>query len=288
MKTAAKVFIWMGMIFGFYMVYPLVIGIYALKKINHTTSKTDLISFGIVTLFFCSFLGGILMTRIEESPQDFTGENRTIVKTEIVKPPKEKLMRLNGGKVAKYTRIFVWCVVALSLICLACSIINFMFPAVRYYGEYYYSDYYFGASLITDIPIWVHMSYLFVPIIWFICNKQWVNRACGVTFIIMLIVMIVSFCMSFCATIWVSIACHSDIILYWLILLLNTVILALTIAIVKLNKIVFTTAFSPEKRKIVTSALEIRLNELNRLLNNNIITQAEYNTMREKAISNYA
>ncbi len=60
MKTAAKVFIILGMIFGFFMIFPIVIGIFALKKLEEG-KKEELLLWSILTLFLCSFLGGIFM-----------------------------------------------------------------------------------------------------------------------------------------------------------------------------------------------------------------------------------
>lgn len=66
MKTAAKVFIILSMIGGFWMIFPLVIGIIALKKLNNATKKDELTGIAIVTLLFCSLIGGILMLCIDE------------------------------------------------------------------------------------------------------------------------------------------------------------------------------------------------------------------------------
>ena len=61
MKTAAKVFIIIGMVVGFWMILPLVFGILALKKLNTATSKSELVGMGICTLLFVNIIGGILM-----------------------------------------------------------------------------------------------------------------------------------------------------------------------------------------------------------------------------------
>ena len=66
MKTAAKVFIWIGMICQFYLIFPVVVGIIALTKIKKATRKEDLIAIGVVTIIFCNALGGIFMLNIDE------------------------------------------------------------------------------------------------------------------------------------------------------------------------------------------------------------------------------
>lgn len=66
MKQTAKVFIWIGMISQCILIFPIIFGILALKKINTATSKKDLQTLGILTIFFCSILGGIFMLNIKE------------------------------------------------------------------------------------------------------------------------------------------------------------------------------------------------------------------------------
>lgn len=75
MKTAAKVFIWIGMIGGAICVFPLVIGILALKKIEEAKSLSELQGWGIAVLLCCSTLGGIFMLNIRQ--EDLT-DNDTI------------------------------------------------------------------------------------------------------------------------------------------------------------------------------------------------------------------
>lgn len=67
MKTAAKVFIWIGMILQFFLIYPIVIGIFALKKLDNPSSSSDLQTWGLLTVFFCSPIGGILMLSVKDS-----------------------------------------------------------------------------------------------------------------------------------------------------------------------------------------------------------------------------
>lgn len=61
MKTAAKVFIIIGMIFGFWMILPLIFGGITLSKMKTATSKSDLTTWAVLTLLFCSLLGGVFL-----------------------------------------------------------------------------------------------------------------------------------------------------------------------------------------------------------------------------------
>lgn len=66
MKTAAKVFIIIGMVVGCWMIYPLVVGFFALKKLKTATNKEELKVMSIVALLFCNIIGGILMLLIPD------------------------------------------------------------------------------------------------------------------------------------------------------------------------------------------------------------------------------
>lgn len=66
MKKAAKIFIILGMVVGCYMIVPIIVGIFALKKLNTATTKSELTVMAIVTLLFCGMIGGILMLLIPE------------------------------------------------------------------------------------------------------------------------------------------------------------------------------------------------------------------------------
>lgn len=61
MKTAAKVFIIIGMVVGFWMILPLIFGFIALNKLKNAKSKDELTVVAILTLLFCNLIGGILM-----------------------------------------------------------------------------------------------------------------------------------------------------------------------------------------------------------------------------------
>jgi hypothetical protein len=66
MKTAAKVFLIIGMILTFYLIFPVIIGVIAIRKLDNAKSKDDLILWGILSLFFVSRLGGLFMLLVPE------------------------------------------------------------------------------------------------------------------------------------------------------------------------------------------------------------------------------
>lgn len=66
MKTAAKIFIIIGMIVGFWSILPLIFGFIALKKLKTAKKKEELTVTAILTLLFCNILGGIFMLLIKD------------------------------------------------------------------------------------------------------------------------------------------------------------------------------------------------------------------------------
>lgn len=66
MKTAAKVFIILAMIGGFWMILPLIFGGITLSKLKNATSASDLKIWGILDIFFCGLIGGILVLCLKD------------------------------------------------------------------------------------------------------------------------------------------------------------------------------------------------------------------------------
>ena len=59
MKTAAKVFLIIGMVLQFYFVLPIIFGAITISKINNARYKSELTGWGVVSIIFVSVLGGI-------------------------------------------------------------------------------------------------------------------------------------------------------------------------------------------------------------------------------------
>ncbi len=92
MKKAAKLFIIIGMVLGFPLIFPLIVGAVALKKLNTATCKDDIKMTAILTLVLCNVVGGALMFCLKD--EDFTSsEEQSVVKTNESKgtEPKVKL-----------------------------------------------------------------------------------------------------------------------------------------------------------------------------------------------------
>jgi uncharacterized membrane-anchored protein len=81
MKKIAKVFIIIGMVLQCFLIFPVVLGIIALKKIDKAQSKSDLTVWAIITLLFVNMVGGILMLVIPDS--EFQPAEQTTVTVEV-------------------------------------------------------------------------------------------------------------------------------------------------------------------------------------------------------------
>ncbi|MBO5270677.1 MAG: hypothetical protein J6B77_07820 [Clostridia bacterium] len=78
MKTAAKVFIILGMIFGFWYILPIIFGAIALKKLKNAKCKADIsVATCVLTLIFCSVLGGIFLLCLNDG--HFPAEETPVV-----------------------------------------------------------------------------------------------------------------------------------------------------------------------------------------------------------------
>ncbi|MCM1297190.1 MAG: hypothetical protein NC311_16740 [Muribaculaceae bacterium] len=66
MKTAAKVFIILGMVFGCIAILPLIFGGITLSKMKKATSASELTVWGVLDIFFCGLIGGILVLCLKD------------------------------------------------------------------------------------------------------------------------------------------------------------------------------------------------------------------------------
>ena len=70
MKQTIKVFIIIGMAISFYLIFPIVVGMIALRKLEEANSREELRGTGILTLIFCSQIAGILMLCLKDTDFD--------------------------------------------------------------------------------------------------------------------------------------------------------------------------------------------------------------------------
>lgn len=66
MRNTARIFIIIGMILGAIAIVPVIVGAIALKKLSNATTSSELTGIGVVTLLFCSIIGGILLLCLKD------------------------------------------------------------------------------------------------------------------------------------------------------------------------------------------------------------------------------
>ncbi len=80
MKNTARVFIWIGIIVQFFLIYPIVVGVIALQKLNDARKKEEIQTIGILTLLFCNIISGIIMLTMTDKD---LSENKIVKTTNI-------------------------------------------------------------------------------------------------------------------------------------------------------------------------------------------------------------
>ena len=70
MKTTAKVFLIIGMVLGFYAVFPLIFGVKTINRLNCARHKSQLTAWGVLSIIFVSIIGGILVLCIPQKELD--------------------------------------------------------------------------------------------------------------------------------------------------------------------------------------------------------------------------
>lgn len=120
MKNTAKVFIWIGIIAQCFLIYPIVVGVIALQKLNEIRKKEEIQTIGILTLFFCSLVGGIIMLTMTDKD---LSENRTVNTVNI--SLKQDTHSLSYELLCKVLSLSILGIVLLSFVFSMIPLINF-------------------------------------------------------------------------------------------------------------------------------------------------------------------
>ena len=70
MRKAAKVFLIIGMIYSFVLVFPIIIGSIAINRLNTAKKREELTGIGVAALLLVSTLGGIFMLCVSQEELD--------------------------------------------------------------------------------------------------------------------------------------------------------------------------------------------------------------------------
>lgn len=62
-----KVFLIIGMVLTFYLIFPIVLGVMTIKKIHSSNDPEEIRNWGIISLIFVNFVGGVLILASDSS-----------------------------------------------------------------------------------------------------------------------------------------------------------------------------------------------------------------------------
>ena len=308
MKSAAKVFIWIGMIIQCVLIYPIIIGFLALRKIESATSKNELQSIGIITTLFCSLLGGVFMLCLNENDLSST-PNLSSSPNGIITYKKtfvENHRNPDLDKAFYNARIIIIVLVYTLLISVLTSLPFSILALNIYYG-------------LTSIPMIIASTEILIIaifLLFYIRNKHTLSSKTEGLIIGMtcLSVLQLVFCTlsnyvfaynGYGQELYYSnitndyyydwqykIPCY-EYPEYWVIFGIAFLTLTLSLFILFLSKKTKQTRsdipyiYKKEKKVIITSNLELELLEVKRLLDNGTITNQEYDNLRSKITDKY-
>lgn len=288
MKTAAKVFIWIGMICGFYLIFPIIVGVLSLKKLNNSSNKEEIKTMGVLTLLFCSTLGGIFMLCLNnEELNNLDDTNvveykKTIIQNNSTLNPKTKTKINLLNKVLMYVLIF------LSIFTFVYSLI----PFCLYHGyAFEYLCLFFSIGVVLTVSA--------LSIIFFIKKEHIIITSTLLATLFGLSVSLIIFSIFGwleAHTISTEVTSHGYYLYtysiawqYWIVFAC-VCILTIISAFKLLFDIIIYNKTKPQKvvkEKITTSKFETELNKINEMLEKNLITEEEYNQMRKSVINKY-
>ena len=294
MKTPAKVFIWIGMIIQFFLIYPIVLGVLALKKINSATSSDELKTLGIFTTLFCSLLGGVFMLCIKDDELNgtiCTSANGVVVykkkhityeKNNNIDPPTLKARKTITALL--YTLIGV----------LAISLLFSITATMKYCNWIGYNWSYIPLIFVgTQILIYI------VLMVFYIIKKHTLTNITNALLISFLVVSASEIVIS-CVTNYTLVnfltlrhKYSGEGWEYWGLFALAMVCVVVTVYVLRLSFKTNQKNFAGEYpfiKKVSytsTSNVQIELAEAQRLLDNGIINCEEYQSARKGILNKY-
>lgn len=295
MKNTAKVFIWIGMILQCFLVFPIVIGIIALKKINEAQTTDGLQTFGILTIFFCSFLGGIFMLNIkEEDLQENLGNEAKAKAMPTAHDCSRDLMnQCESKEIVILNSIGIG---ILSFLLVVCFVFSCGAASTYYSGE-------------TPALFNIYQFLLIIPIVVLLClNKGKFNKISLILLIAFALVsvglIVMSIITNYCFAYyydryyntylerWIYDYYWGGFWEYWVVFGFACAMIVVSIALIIAN-LAKKQVGNIQKTKnvksveVIVSGIEAELKEVKRLLNEGLISEEEYNKMRASVISKY-
>ncbi len=266
MKSAAKAFIWIAMILSFYLIFPVIVGVCALKKLDSATTKEELTNIGILTLIFCSMIGGIFMLCIDDNELAQNASAGSIRYEKVI---------VDNAK--NNTKLFAVAHLVILISLVVVSLLMFVFACLGWFSDFCPTV---SMSLTFAFVIASFVLTLIIGVIYYenkFKNNKWTIILTGLFLALVVCIIIFSiFAAKGHWAFWVvfGLACY----------LVPAALLELILVLVEKIKL------KPQKvikQKVVVSKLEQELTEAKRLYDNGVITEEEYKKMREVIISKH-
>ncbi len=300
MRTAAKVFIWIGMIVQFFLIYPIVIGSLALKKINNVKSAKELQDWGIATIFLCSFIGGIFMLNIKDTETDDKDieSTRLITNTrETIETGEQPLISSTGAKAIKIISLSI----AIVVLCLFVFLIFFSLFGLtelddilkiniiewgnvdRQYETY---DRMLSYTKTNIVSVCIQIPIAICGIVWFCLSKKRSNLYLSIVFLVCSIINFGFLLGNICPYWWT---------LYdWYVETVDIISVINLILLCALSIFSFIVAMLTKKTKKIrieikkaVNNMECELNEAKMMFEHSVISQEEYQSIRTSIINKY-
>ena len=285
MKTPAKVFIWIGMIIQFFLIYPIVLGVLSLKKINSATSSNELQTLGIFTTLFCSLLGGVFMLCIKDDELNgaisSSGSNVIVYKKKHITVEENQEISPFAFKAKKVIKVLLYTLSGVLSVSLFLAIAAIM----ECQGLPYIPLIFVGVQILIYIAL---MAF-------YIDKKYTLKNVTNALLIAFGVISAVEIAMSCITNYWFAgtYQVHNGHVYcvggeswsLWCLFALAIVCVAITVIVLYLS---FKTR---QEVKVIsyteTSNVEIELAEAQRLLSNGIITNEEYQSVRKGILKKY-
>ena len=171
MKTAIKVFIWIGMITCGITIVPIIVGVLALKKLNAGAQKKEMQTMGALTLFFCSVIGGLLML---VSANEMPGTEEISAAS-----VEQDAVGIETAKDKKISAATIMLVSAYTLVMVAAAELFFSVLFIP-----------LGAGIVLFLLSLAATVGLFVPILFYFCNRQQMSKSGYIAFLCSLVLVL--------------------------------------------------------------------------------------------------
>ena len=285
MRTAAKVFIIIGLILRCFLVYPVIVGIIALRKIEND-SPCEYKEFAILVCLFCSLLGGAFMLSMSQEKTKVAVTNKNETSFNL----KEKKQKESAKFVSRECVAFL--MASLVLLMLLNVLFVFICKSSINALNFYTLVWYLGINTVAMIGI-------VVAIVVILLKHKMVMRKS--TLVLLGIFSTLSLFQAVFATCFNFAKYYNDYYYdwsvsfgnewsSWILFVISILLFVVSLIMIMLSssaKLCSTVTCETQENKDGSNYFEKELEETKRMFLQEIITEEEYNKIRSWIISKY-